>query len=887
MESGTRLGSYVVQEQLGAGGMGEVYLAQDTRLGRSVAIKVLPEEFAADRERLLRFEREAKVLASLNHENIAAIYGLEESAGTRFIAMELVEGETLADRISRRGTLELDQALDFARQIGAGLQAAHDSGVVHRDLKPANIQVTEQGRLKVLDFGLARPDERSSASGSQAGDPSQSPTMLGATGLGVILGTAAYMSPEQARGKPVDKRADIWAFGAVLYEMLTGERAFAGEDLSETLAAVIRDEPDLGRVPPQVRELLEACLQKDPMRRLRDVGDAWRLLREPDTPTVRARTSTVRRAVAAIVILVALVVGWVAGGGLESSERAEAPMVRFELPWSPEVSSAAPADRRPVFSLSPAGSALALELGNGGGLWLRRLDSLEPELIGGTQGATYPFWAPDGDSIGFFTADEIKKVSLSTGLVQSVGQFVGGRGGTWSADGTILVGSTIGGLYRVESGGGTPQSVTALPEDAAASDAHRYPQFLPDGSRYIYLHLAGDPEVAGVYLGSLDGGAPQRLLDGSEVAMFLPPRDGDGEGHLLFRRGHLLMAAPFRPAGGSAPGLVPVADGVGAAANSGYAAFSVATNGTLAYSAGVSELRHLAWFDRTGNLLEVVSPATTIVDFDLSPDEKRVALTIGEQAGANVWLIDLPDGPPFQFSFGASPGWAHPVWSPDGREIAFSTRDEVGMFQYEARRKPSDLSGNDSTVATAESVWHLWDWSPDGRYLLGTEGFGTGTLGVFDLQEAATMPLADPSIGASAGEFSPDGHWVAYTGAPNGVDQIYVQAFPGEGPAWQVSRAGGHMPRWSADGSELFYRRADGMLMSATVDADVPSSGAPTFRAGPPRELFGPIAPTTLVWQAPSYVPSADGERFLINTPVSRTWAPITMVLNWSPPDDE
>jgi Tol biopolymer transport system component len=875
--------------------MGEVYRALDPRLDRDVAIKVLPPGFADDEERLLRFEREAKVLASLNHENIAVIYGLEEADGTRFIVMELVEGETLADRIAGQGMLDLDQALDFARQIGSALQAAHDSGVVHRDLKPANIQVTEHGKLKVLDFGLARPNERSAASGSGGGDPSQSPTMLGATGSGVILGTAAYMSPEQARGKPVDRRADIWAFGAVLYEMLTGERAFAGEDLSETLAAVIRDEPDLGRVPPRVRELLDACLQKDPTRRLRDIGDAWRLLREPDAPAsvVQARVSTVGWAVAALATLVALGVGWVAGGGLESDEGAVAPMVRFELPWAPGFGSAVSTDGNgPVFSLSPNGSTLAFAGGAGTGLWLRRLDSLEPELIDGTEGATYPFWSPDGDSIGFFAEDEIKKVSLSTSLVQSVGRFPGGRGGTWSAAGTILVGSSSGGLYRVESAGGTPQSLTALPEDAAANDAHRYPQFLPDGSRYIYLHLAGDPEVEGVYLGSLDGGAPQRLLDGSQVARFLPPRGKAGEGHLLFRRGELLMAAPFRPAAGSAPAMVPVADGVGTAGNTGYAAFSVSTNGTLAYSAGLSGLRQLTWFDRTGNSLEHASPVAPIAGFELSSDESRVAFTIGGtgsqgEGAANVWLVDLPDGSPFQFTFGVSPGWAHPVWSPDDREIAFSTRDNVGMLEFEARRKPSDLSGSDTTVATAESVWHLWDWSPDGRYLLLTEGFGTGTFGVFDLEDGTTTALADPSVGARAGQFSSDGHWVAYTGAPDGVDQIYVRPFPDDGPIWQVSRAGGHMPRWSGDTSELFYRRADGMLMSVTVDADVPSSGAPTFRAGSLRELFGPIAPGPVMWGAFSYSPSADGERFLINTLVSQTRPPITMVLNWVPPGDE
>ena len=683
-----KLGPYEILVPLGAGGMGEVFRARDTRLGRDVALKILPAAFAGDPDRLARFEREAKVLASLNHANIAHVYDVGEHEATGagepashvgFLAMELVDGEDLSARIAR-GPVPLAEALAIAREIASALDAAHAHGIVHRDLKPANIKLTGVGQVKVLDYGMAKAFDPAAgvtqASGGTGTEhearstehESQRPTMTSPamTAMGVILGTAAYMAPEQARGRAVDKRADIWAFGCVLYEMLTGKRLFAGEDLTETLASVVKEQPDLGAAPKEVRRLLQRCLEKDPKKRLRDIGDAWDLLDDrphataPAPPRGRA---TVPWAIAAAALVVA--------AGLSVFHFSETPpaqpTTRFQLAW-PGASSAVGGSR--FFALSPNGRHMAIV--DQGALWVRSLDAVEPVRLDRTDAATYPFWSPDSESIGFFAGGQLKRIARTGGPVQVITAAQEGRGGAWSPNGTVLFSAAFGyqGLQRVPEAGGSPTAVTTLP-GSSTSDAHRYPQFLPDGERFLYLHLTGATDVAGVYLGSLDGTPPVKVLEGQDSALYSPGPSGR-DGYLLTCRDDTLMAQPFDPARGQAAGaLFPVVEGVGRGENTGLCAVSASDTGDLVVWAGTSLVAEVTWVDRSGAHGTRVSQPTEVDSFSLSADERRIAMAI--RSGPNVsdvWTFAVPDGTPSKFTFGPDPGWGFPLWSPDGSAIA-------------------------------------------------------------------------------------------------------------------------------------------------------------------------------------------------------------------------
>jgi len=572
LSGGTKLGSYEIVAQIGAGGMGEVYEAHDTKLGRDVAIKVLPEAFAHDPQRLSRFQREAKMLASLNHPNIATIHGLEESQGTHYLVMELVPGETLRERVAREGALPVDEALGIARQIAEALEAAHEKGIVHRDLKPANVKVTPEGKVKVLDFGLAK----AFAGDTETSDPPNSPTLShAATMQGVILGTAAYMSPEQARGKVTDKRTDIWAFGCVLYELLTGKAAFSGEDITDILAAVVRAEPDWSELPQatpsKIRDLLRRCLQKDKTLRLRDAGDARIEIHEILTasPAVDAVPPPPRSAFPWIAATAVLLIAIAALSFVHFREvPAPQPSARFQVP-PPEQSAVS------MFQLSPDGRNIAVTALSEGRnrLWIRPLDSLQWQLLQGTDDASYLFWSPDGAYIGFFAQGKLKKIAVSGGPPQTLCDAPGGRGGAWSTTGVILFTPNLtGGLYKVSTAGGVPEPATKF-TFSSPSDSQRYPEFLPDGRHFVYLEDRMD-NVA-IYAGSLDGTPPTRLLPDLSNAVYVPPIPPETMGHLLFRREGSLMAQPFDPGRIRLTGEVfPVAEQVGTMINAGQGAFS-------------------------------------------------------------------------------------------------------------------------------------------------------------------------------------------------------------------------------------------------------------------------------------------------------------------------
>jgi hypothetical protein len=625
LEPGQYLGSYRIVSFLAAGGMGEVYRARDTKLNRDVALKVLPEAFARDPGRMARFQREAKMLASLNHPNIAQIYGVEERA----LVMELVEGE------SPKGPMPFDDAWKIGSQIADGLNYAHEKGIVHRDLKPTNIKVTPDGVVKLLDFGLAKAysDAPDTAAGA---DPDDSPTMtLGGTVPGVILGTASYMSPEQARGKSVDRRADIWAFGIVLYELLTGKQLFRGEDLTETLASIVKEQPDLGAVPERARNLLEACLEKDPKKRLQSIGDAHYLLNAEPSVLARPRLTLVLVAIAAVLVALGAV-----SFRYFRRQTPERPVVRFQIPL-PEKNVIGG-----YFALSPDGHRLALTLrGEDGGtsLWIRPLDSVEMRRLPGTDGASpqaQPFWSPDSRFIAFFADGKLKKIDVSGGPAQTVCAAEEGESGSWNRDGVIIFTRTRSGIWRVPEAGGAASRIVAVdvPEESYSLS------FLPDGRDFLYEIGRTFEANRATFVAALNGSEKIRLLSGARGAVYSPSVDGE-EGHLVFLRGGILMAQPIDEKSLKLTAeAFPIADNV--------PAFSVSANGVLAVASTLNRMQQPGWFDRRGKPLAKVGPAGQYSGVALSADGSRVALARRVDSGnPDIWIVDLNRDVPTRFTF--------------------------------------------------------------------------------------------------------------------------------------------------------------------------------------------------------------------------------------------
>src|SRR5262245_34332807 len=898
---GRQLGSYQVRAKIGEGGMGEVYRARDTKLGRDVAVKILPAHFAPDPERLARFRREARVLASLNHPQIAAIYGMEESDGVHALVMELVPGETLAERLTA-GPVPIGEALRICGQIAEALEAAHEKSIIHRDLKPANVKVTPEGKVKVLDFGLAKAFAPEGADIDLSASTALTMSAVG-TEDGRILGTPAYMSPEQARGKPVDKRTDIWSFGCLLYELLTGTYSFrssAGEGvgtIQDVIAAVLEREPNWQALPAltpaPVRDLLRRCLQKDKDRRLRDIGDARIEVEEASAPLppgaasgltaaapsleaspYRARASRARRVRAAwfaAVLAIAL-------GALyfNRPEPPAPPEIRLE------VNTPSTADP-PSFALSPDGRRLVFSASNEGKsqLWVRPLDSLAAQPLAGTDGATYPFWSPDSASVGFFADGKLKRIDIVGGTPQALANaFPAGRGGTWSRDGTILFASNgPKTLFKVPATGGEPVAVTRL-ETGQAS--HRFPQFLPDGRHFIYFDQGGPSQ--GVYAGSLDGGAPKRLVP-SDVAAVVSP-----SGFLLFLRQTTLFAQAFDFQRQELSGNpFPVAEQAAFDAVTNAPGFSAAS-GIVAYRTGRSGVvRQLTWLDRSGKSMGMIGATDSagLAHAELSPDGKRVAVTRTVNGNTDVWLIDAARGVPTRFTFDAAIDQA-PVWSPDGNRVAFHSNRKGKFHLY---WKLSSGAGADELLLESDRNEAPGDWSPDGRFLLFRSGgpptgYDLRVLPVFgeNRGDKKPLPFLKTPFEELDGQFSPDGKWIANQSNESGRFEIYVQPFPGPGGKFQISSNGGLQVRWNKNGKDIFYVSLDSKTMAASVKL---SADGHSLETGTPAALFpvriagGSVSVTNNKQQ---YAVSSDGQRFLVNLDVDEGAAsPITLILNWHP----
>ena len=898
LTAGTKLGPYEIVAPLGAGGMGEVYRARDTKLDREVAIKVLPESFSHDAERIARFQREARTLASLNHPNIGGIHGLEEANGITALVLELVEGPTLADRIAS-GPVPPDDAWPIAKQIAEALEAAHEQGIIHRDLKPANIKVRPDGTVKVLDFGLAKLQagwaEQAGWAG-QAGEAggdvaqgfspaglSQSPTLThGGTMAGTILGTAAYMSPEQARGKPVDKRTDIWAFGCVLYEMLTGRRTFAGDEVSDVLASVLTREPDLAALPattpPSIRRLLRRCFQKDRHERLRDIGEARIETREAlaqadpvvTIVSVPGADRRSRERLAWIGALTALTLSLAASLVLATRPRPAASEMRVEITTPPTT--------EPVsLAISPDGRTIAFVATSEGQsrLWLRSLGSGSARAVVGTDGAEFPFWSPDGRSVGFFAESKLRRVDVDGGSVQTLANAPGGRGGTWNRDDVILFASLGRPIFRMPATGGEPVALSRLAQQGSDFS----PQFLPDGRHFLY-YVRGNPEVRGVYVGRLDAALDARRLLDSDTSAVLA-----SSGQLLFVRQGTLFAQDFDPIRLALTGApFPVAERV--ALEVGVAALSVSAAGPIIYRAGstAEQRARWVWLDRSGKQVGQASDAIAggAAGFapSMSPDGRRVALFASASGNPDIWTLDTGRGLFSRFTFDAADD-VHPIWSPDGSHIVFSS-NRTGVHLLYQKSVTGAAGSEDVLLSTTQHVIAN-DWSLDGRFLLyqsASQKTGTDLWALPMNGDRKPFPVVQSNFNEEQAQFSPDGKWVAYQSNETGRFEIYVQPFPGVEGKSLISTNGGGQVRWRRDGKELFYVALDGRLMAIPVQ---PASSIHAGDAGTPVPLFAPSMGGGLQ-ERQQYVVSSDGQRFLMKTVTeAATTSPITVILNWKP----
>jgi eukaryotic-like serine/threonine-protein kinase len=878
LTSATKLGPYEILVPLGAGGMGEVYRARDSKLNRDVALKILPARFTDDAERMARFRREAQVLASLNHANIGSIYGLEESNNLRVLVLELVEGPTLVDRITE-GAIPLEEGLVIARQIAEALAYAHEKGVTHRDLKPANVKITPEGNVKVLDFGLAKVLQGPKNLDS---DPSHSPTITNPTLEGMILGTAAYMSPEQAKGKPVDKRADIWAFGVVLYELLTGGHLFQRETMSDTLAAVLKEEPDWNRIPVKVRPLLQHCLEKDPKRRLRDIGDMHLLLETASVPLQTHRPWLAWGAVGVFLVAFAAV------SFIHFRERPLASQpVKFQISPSGSLLQGL------TFAVSPDGRHLAFAATGSDGLarlWIRDLDSLEVRVLSASTASVIfrivvpPFfWSPDSRFIGFQSGGKLAKIEISGGPAQTVCDVQGTVvGGSWNRDGVIVFADNTRGLMQVSAAGGVASPLTSI-DPSRKEVVHVLPSFLPDGRHFLYERASSTRENSGVYIGSLNTKPEEqdsrRLLASTSGPVYVPSSDSDS-GQVLFLRQGTLMAQPFdvrrlEPSGEA----VPVVAQVGSFIDYGF--FSASSNGVLVYRTGAGLDYELTWLDRQGRVLGTVAEPGRYNSLALSPDGRRVAVSRTNPESTpswDVWLLDLGRNTSTRLTYDQVRA-TFPVWSADGSTVIFGSIHEGKTNLY--LKLASGAGDQQLLLKSIGGEQSATSSSRDGRFLLyAMENPQTKSdLWVLPLHgDRKPAPFLRTEFNETSGQFSPDGHWIAYTSDESGSDEIYIREFSSgsaqeSGDAagrWLISKGGGTGPRWRGDGKELFYVASDGKLMSVDIRPK------PVFEAGAPRPLFQ-LPPGFIGFEVTS-----DGRRFLIGVPAAqRASAPLTVVLNW------
>jgi serine/threonine-protein kinase len=881
--SGTRLGAYEIVSLLGAGGMGEVYRARDTKLKRDVALKVLPDLLSSDPERLARFQREAELLATLNHPNIAAIYGIEDDADGRAIVLELVEGETLAERIAR-GPIPIEESLTIARQVVDALESAHDRGVVHRDLKPANIKITPAGIAKILDFGLAA---MSQDSGPQNVNVTNSPTLtMAATRAGVIMGTAAYMSPEQATGQTADKRADIWAFGVVLWEMLTGKPAFEGETLSHTLAFVITKEPDWRalpeRTPRPIQKLLQRCLEKDRKRRLQAIGDTRFELEEAKTHQVDEQGALRDMQIGGRRMLPWLVTGvavTLAGIGLVALS-----------PWRPlspppgkvELTTELSADLTPppqtggaAVILSPDGRTVVFSGSKSGArpqLYVRRLDQLEAVPLSGTDGAGSPFFSPDGQWLAFFADGKLKKVPISGGGAQILCDATNGRGGTWDTlDQITFSPQNVAPLVRVSATGGTPAQLTALGKNEVA---HRWPQALPGGKAVLYTAQSNGVGygAANAFVQPLPTGAPKLVQRGAYYSRYV------SSGHLLFIRDGNLFVAPFDLDRLQVTGpTVPLLEGV-VSNRFGGAQFDVSGNGTLVYLPGhaVRDEVSIQWMSRDGKLTPLRATPTDWSNILFAPDGRRLAVDIADGKQTEVWVYEWARDTLSRVTFLNDA--QKPVWTPDGQRVAFvSTRGTNGALNLFWQR--ADGTGEVQRLTESPFSQGVWSFHPSGKFLAYHENNPETRDDILilpiDGDELSGWKPGKPAFflktpfAERAPMFSPDGRWLAYQSTDTGRDEVYVRPFPSGGGKWQISTDGGILPTWSRTKHELFYGTPDQRIMVVpyTVEGD-------SFRAEKPRVWSeGRFLPRQRTGPNRSFDLSPDGTRFAL-APIQESQTP-------------
>ncbi len=868
-----RLGPYEIQSPLGAGGMGEVYRARDTRLDRTVAVKILPEHLSEAPEAKERFAREARAISSLSHPNICHLYDVGEQDGISYLVMEYLEGETLADRL-RKGPLSLAQVLKVGAEICDGLEKAHRNGVVHRDLKPSNIMLTKSG-AKLMDFGLAKTPVPAAAAGSSDSLATMSRPL---TVQGTIVGTYQYMSPEQVEGKEADPRSDIFSVGAVLYEMVTGKRAFEGKTTASTIAAILAADPKpISSIqpmsPPALEHVTKVCLAKDPDERLQTAHDVkvelqWiaQTISSTAVPASPIARRVYREYLAWLLVLLLLLA--VVGEGVNRWVRAH--QTQSAMYFNSPVPFAAN-----DVALSPDGRMVALvgysEQTNNYVIWKYEVGGRSAVVIAGTEAASHPFWSPDGRSIGFFAGGKLKKVDAFSGnSPQVLCDAPTGRGGTWNRDGVILFAPDVfGGIYRVSSGGGPPVEVTK-PDPSRSETSHRWPVFLPDGRHFLYLaaNFSGEFDKNAIVVGSLESTEKRLVVSSNSNPAY-------ADGYLFYLRDKALMAQRFdlRSYSLSAEPYI-VIDGVQYFPQIDLALFGAANNGILVAQLGKGAVRsQLMWFDRRGKGIGAVGSPGLFANPALSPDGRRVAVDQTDTDGRHIdiWIYQISNHAAARLTFGPVLNDL-PVWSPDSKRVAFGSNRKLGWSLLE---KNADGSGSELEFnLRSDKTQHPRDWSRDGKYLL---VWRNGELWYVSVPEQEARPLFQAKWTVRNAQFSPDGKWVAYSSNESGSWEVYVAPFPSGSSKWQISRGGGEEPRWRRDGKELFYLSTDGKMTA------VPVKTGDDFEAGAPVTLFQthlaqPIQGPDVV----SYDVTGDGQRFLINTKVDDpNAAPLAVIVNW------
>jgi serine/threonine protein kinase/Tol biopolymer transport system component len=891
LSAGTKLGRYEIRSLIGAGGMGEVYRARDVKLNRDVAVKVLPAAYSADADRLRRFEQEAQAAGALNHPNVLAVHDVGIHEGAPYVVSELLEGETFRD-ILNEGRLAQRRAIHYATMIAHGLAAAHEKGIIHRDLKPENVFITKDDRVKILDFGLAKLIP-------PGGDDvvrTDVATLKAQTSAGTVMGTAGYMSPEQVRGLPLDQRSDFFSFGAVLYEALSGRRAFHGESAVESLNAILKEEPpDLnetnGKINPQLEKIVRRCLEKKPERRFHSAHDlsfALEALSSSSDSSLKTaplvtpaatlngsgglgffRSSRLAWIVAGLLSLLTLGMAWVY---FKRQPNVETRAVKLLI--LPPAKTFLMAGQPPL--ISPDGKVLAfvaMDVSGKSLLYVRPLDALLARPLEGSDGAYLPFWSPDSRSLGFFARGKLKRIDVSGGQPITLANAINARGGAWSRDGVIIYCPLPPSpLFRISASGGESAPINSnLMSEGGMT--RWLPSFLPDGRHYLYVaRMAGSERE--VRVGSLDSNDSKSLLSGAySHAIYAPP------GYLLYRRESSLVAQPFDAAKLELKGdPIPIAEDVGFDATSYQGYFSASDDGVVVHHSGSAGLTQFTWTDRKGQQLGLIDEPADQGDLELSPDDSRLVFRrVDFHTGSiSLWLIDLARGTPSRFTFEKTSDFS-PIWSPDGSRIVFSTLRDGPPNLYQ---KVSSSAGNDEGLLKSIVPKLSFDWSRDGRYII---------YGVVDPKtswDLWSVPLDDTSkpvpflqtnFDERRAKFSPNGRWVAYESNESGTNEVCVRPFPATPGKWQVSTGGGEQPRWRRDGKELFYISADHKLMSVEVNTD-----SSTFEHRTPTVLFGTRI-GGIDTPGDYYAATADGQRFILNNLIAEAaYTPITVVLNWT-----